>query len=65
MDKKTLFLEVFTKAQKKYGKSKVRLAGEGWKYPWQTLICTILSAQSRDETTIPIAEKLFATFPHN
>jgi len=38
------------------------LAGEDWKYPWQTLITTILSAQSRDETTIPIAENLFKRY---
>lgn len=57
------FLEVFTLAQKKYGKSKYRLAGEGWEHVWQTLIATIMSAQTRDETTIPVAEKLFKKYP--
>lgn len=57
------FIEVFNKAKKKYGKSTYRLAGEGWDNPWQTLITTVMSAQSRDETTIPIAENLFARFP--
>ena len=62
MNKTTLFLQIFKKAEKKYGKSDKRLAGEGWKYDWQTLITTIMSAQSRDETTIPIAENLFKKY---
>lgn len=62
MDKSRYFLEIFKKAERKYGKSEKRLAGEGWKYGWQTLIATIMSAQSRDETTIPIAEKLFEKY---
>ncbi len=63
MNKKEYFLEVFKKAEKRYGKYEKRLAGEGWKYDWQTLIATIMSAQSRDETTIRIAEQLFAKYP--
>ncbi len=35
------------------------MAGDAWPEHWQTLIATILSAQSRDEITIPIAENLF------
>src|SRR5438876_9473968 len=31
--------------------------------PWQTLIATILSARSRDETTEVIARELFAVYP--
>jgi len=62
MDKRDYFLKIFKKAEKKYGKYDKRLAGEGWKYDWQTLIATIMSAQSRDETTIPIAEKLFKKY---
>jgi len=62
MDKRKYFLEIFKKAEKKYGKYEKRLAGEGWKHHWQTLIATIMSAQSRDETTIVIAEKLFARY---
>lgn len=57
------FKEVFALAQKKYSKSKYRLAGEGWEHIWQTLIATIMSAQTRDETTIPVAENLFKKFP--
>ncbi len=62
MNKKEYFLKVFKMAEKKYGKYEKRLAGEGWKYDWQTLIVTIMSAQSRDETTIPIAENLFKKY---
>jgi len=62
VNKKKLFLEIFKKVEKKYGKSEKRLAGEGWKYDWQTLVATIMSAQSRDEVTIPIAEKLFEKY---
>ena len=62
MDKKKYFLAIFKKAQKKYGSSNKRLAGEGWKTDWQILIVTIMSAQSRDETTIPIAEELFKKY---
>ena len=44
----------------KLGKKKeMRLAAEEWDEEWKTLIATIMSAQSRDETTIPIASKLF------
>lgn len=62
MDKTAYFLEIFNKAEKRYGKSAKRLAGEGWKEDWQTLIATILSAQTRDETTIPVAEALFKKY---
>jgi len=57
------FLPVFKKAEKRYSKYEKRLAGEGWEKDWQTLIATIMSAQSRDETTIPIAENLFRKYP--
>src|SRR3989338_9347261 len=62
MDRKKLFLEIFNKAEKKFGDSQKRLAGEKWSEAWQTLIATILSAQSRDEVTIPIAEELFRKY---
>ncbi|MBI2671400.1 hypothetical protein HYX16_00535 [Candidatus Woesearchaeota archaeon] len=39
--------------------SKMRLAAEKWNSPWKTLIATIMSARTRDETTIPVAQKLF------
>lgn len=62
MDRKKYFLEIFRKAEKKYGKREKRLAAEGWEKDWQVLIATIMSAQSRDETTIPIAEALFRKY---
>ena len=57
------FIKIFKLAEKKYGKSEKRLAGEGWKHDWQTLIATIYSAQSRDELTIPIMENTFKALP--
>ncbi|PIN94092.1 hypothetical protein COU54_00410 [Candidatus Pacearchaeota archaeon CG10_big_fil_rev_8_21_14_0_10_31_24] len=59
MNKTKEFLKIFKKAEKKYGPVDKRLAGEGWNSGWKMLIATIMSAQSRDETTIPIAEYLF------
>ncbi len=61
--KRAEFLEIFKKAERKYGSVEKRLAGEGWEHDWQTLVATIMSAQSRDETTIPIAEELFRKYP--
>lgn len=62
MRKRKEFIRIFRKAEKKYENSEKRLAAEGWKANWQTLISTIMSAQSRDETTIPIAEELFRKY---
>ena len=39
--------------------SGMRLAAEGWDEKWKVLISTILSAQTRDETTIKYSEILF------
>lgn len=64
MNKKQYFLKIFNLTQKKFSSSTKRLAGEGWEKDWQTLIATIMSAQSRDETTIPLAEKLFEKYPN-
>ena len=63
MDKRAYFLEIFKKAEKRYGRYTKRLAGDKWPKDWQTLIATILSAQTRDEMTIPVAEKLFKKYP--
>lgn len=62
MDKRTYFLKILKLAEKKYGLSAKRLAGEGWGADWQVLIATIMSAQTRDEVTIPAAEKLFTRY---
>jgi len=40
----------------------MRLAAESWNSDWKCLIATIMSAQSRDETTIPVAENLFKRY---
>lgn len=61
--KSKYFLKVFLKAEKHYANSDKRLAGDGWKNDWQTLITVMLSAQTRDETTIPVAESLFKKYP--
>jgi len=63
MKKTDYFLEIFKIAEKHYGPSSKRLAGEGWAQDWQTLVATILSAQTRDETTIPVAVGLFKKYP--
>jgi len=63
MNKTEYFIQIFSKAEKKYKSSLKRLAAEGWGEDWQVLIATIMSAQSRDETTIPIAENLFRKYP--
>ncbi len=60
--KREYFIKIFRQAEKKYGKSSKRLSAEGWGPGWQVLIATIMSAQSRDETTIPIAELLFKKY---
>tara|TARA_Y100000310_G_scaffold324806_1_gene387157 strand:- start:760 stop:1371 length:612 start_codon:yes stop_codon:yes gene_type:complete len=41
----------------------MRLAAESWKSDFQILISTILSARTRDEVTIPVAENLFKKYP--
>jgi len=63
MSKTQEFLTIFKAAEEKYDKVQKRLAAEGWSEDWQILIATIMSAQSRDETTIPIAENLFLKYP--
>jgi endonuclease III len=57
------FMDIFTRAQKTFGTSTYRLAGDGWDEAWKTVIVTLMSAQTRDEVTIPIAEKLFTKYP--
>lgn len=56
------FLYLFELIEEKYSKSQFRLAGEDWEFAWQTLIVTILSAQSKDELTIIISEELFRKY---
>lgn len=40
----------------------MRLAADGWDTEWKILIATIMSAQTKDETTIPVAEELFRKY---
>lgn len=40
----------------------MRLAAEEWSQPWQTLISIMLSARTRDETTIDVCNKLFKKY---
>lgn len=51
------------KMLEKYSKSP-RLAAEFWSNDFETLISIILSARTRDETTIRVAEKLFKKYPN-
>lgn len=41
----------------------MRLAAEGWQFPWQTLIAIIMSARTRDETTVRVGGLLFRKYP--
>ena len=47
---------------KKLGGS-MRLAAEAWNTPWKTLISTILSARTLDETTIKVSKELYEKYP--
>ncbi|MBN2420716.1 endonuclease III [Candidatus Woesearchaeota archaeon] len=49
------------KELKKLGKN-LDLAAENWNQDWQTLIATMLSARTRDDVTIPVANKLFKKY---
>ena len=40
-----------------------RLAAQLWDQEWKTLIATLLSARTRDDVTIPVAEQLFKEYP--
>ena len=45
-------------------KGNFRLAAEGWNSKWKTLISTLLSARTRDETTIKISRNLYKKYPN-
>jgi len=44
-------------------KGNMRLAAENWKSDFQTLVSTILSARTLDETTIRVSNLLFSKYP--
>ncbi|TSC83709.1 MAG: endonuclease III [Parcubacteria group bacterium Gr01-1014_17] len=54
-------LKQLEELRKRTGKP-MRLAAEGWGSEWQTLIAIIMSARTRDETTIEVCKKLFAKY---
>lgn len=45
-----------------HGNKDIRLAAEEWDKDWKILISTIMSARTRDEVTIVVAEKLFKKY---
>jgi len=51
------------KIKKFADKTNMRLAAEDWDAEWKIIISTIMSAQTKDETTIDVAEKLFKKYP--
>ena len=64
MNEKTA-LKQFKELEKHAGASKkagMKLAAESWTNDWQTIISILLSARTRDEVTIPTAEKLFKKY---
>jgi len=60
MDNKKLLLQL--EELKKYS-GNMRLAAEKWKNDYETLVSIILSARTRDETTIKVCKKLFSKYP--
>ena len=60
MDFKTALKQL--KAMEKNSKG-MRLAAESWSSDFQVIISTILSARTRDEVTIVVAENLFKKYP--
>ncbi len=45
------------------GVREMRLAAEEWPEGWMTLIAVLMSARTRDETTVKAATKLFEKYP--
>lgn len=61
MDQKTALKQL--KAMKNHHSIKsMRLAAESWRSDFEILVSTIMSARTRDEVTIPVAESLFQKF---
>lgn len=59
---KTKAIKEFKEIKKYSDKASMRLAAEKWDEKWKILIAVLLSAQTRDETTIPVAENLFKEY---
>ncbi|MGV8086288.1 MAG: endonuclease III domain-containing protein [Candidatus Woesearchaeota archaeon] len=62
LSKRKYFLKIFKMAELKYSDNTKRLASDNWTNDYEVLIATILSAQTRDETTIPVAMALFSKY---
>ncbi len=62
MDRKTAIRQL-KELERLGGVKQMRLAVEGWREEWQTLISILMSARTRDEVTVIVAENLFAEFP--
>lgn len=62
VDRRKKFLDLWPLIFDKYKNNTKRLAGEGWDSDWKLLVVTMLSAQSRDEITIGVAENLFEKY---
>lgn len=62
MDQKTAIRQL-KELERLGGVKEMRLAAEGWGEEWQTLISILMSARTRDEVTIVVAENLFSEFP--
>lgn len=60
MDQK-IALKQLEELRKRTGEP-MRLAAEGWESEWQTLLAIIMSARTRDETTLIVGEKLFEKY---
>ncbi len=59
---KTTAIKQLKELERLGGVKKMRLAAEGWRSEWQTLISISMSARTRDEVTVIVAEKLFARY---
>ena len=55
-------LKELKKRTPKEAYNSMRLAAEEWDSDWKILIATMMSAQTRDETTIPVADSLFMKY---
>ncbi len=57
-----LAIKQFHSLKKYSDKTTMRLAGEAWNSNWKTLIAIMLSAQTREETTIEVCKELFKKY---
>ncbi len=53
-------IKILRKAMKRFSDPSVTLVGKRWQDPFRVLISCILSLRTKDETTLPASERLFA-----